>query len=45
MKSKVPKSTMLPENYQVRKEQMEFIQEAARALRSKEVFVGSARRR
>lgn len=39
---KVPKSTMLPENYQVRKEQMEFIQEAARALRGKEVLVGSA---
>jgi len=42
MRSKVPKSTILPENYQMRKEQMEFIQEAAKALRSKEVFVGSA---
>ncbi len=43
MKSKVPKRrSMLPENYQMRKEQMEFIQEATKALRSKEVFVGSA---
>jgi DNA excision repair protein ERCC-2 len=42
VKGRVPKSSMLPENYQIRKEQMEFIQEAAKALRNKEVFVGSA---
>jgi len=43
VKNKVPKRrSTLPENYQMRKEQMEFIQEATKALRNKEVFVGSA---
>lgn len=42
VKNKTQKRSMLPENYQVRKEQMEFVQEAVKALKSKEVFVGSA---
>ena len=33
---------MLPENYELRKGQTEFVQEAARALKNREVFVGSA---
>jgi DNA excision repair protein ERCC-2 len=33
---------MLPENYELRKGQTEFIQEATRALKNREVFVGSA---
>lgn len=33
---------MLPENYELRKCQTEFIQEATKALRDREVFVGSA---
>ena len=41
-KSKALKSAMLPENYQIRKGQMEFIQEAAKAIRNRQVFVGSA---
>ncbi len=32
----------LPENYEVRKEQMEFVQAATEALKSREVFFGSA---
>jgi DNA excision repair protein ERCC-2 len=32
----------LPENYEVRKEQMEFVQAAIEALKNKEVFFGSA---
>ena len=42
VKPKVPKSTVLPENYELRNGQMEFIQEAKRAIMSKEIFVGSA---
>ncbi|MGB8780108.1 MAG: hypothetical protein WCD81_05605, partial [Candidatus Bathyarchaeia archaeon] len=42
VKNNIPKRSMLPENYQIRKEQMEFVQEAVKALKSKEVFVGSA---
>jgi DNA excision repair protein ERCC-2 len=43
VKNKIPKrKSTLPENYQMRKEQMEFIQEATEALSRKEVFVGSA---
>lgn len=42
VKNKTQKRSMLPENYQVRKEQMEFVQEAVKALKSKEIFVGSA---
>jgi DNA excision repair protein ERCC-2 len=32
----------LPENYEVRKEQMEFVQAATEALKNREVFFGSA---
>jgi DNA excision repair protein ERCC-2 len=42
VKPKVPKSSVLPGNYEMRNGQMEFIQEAARAVRSREIFVGSA---
>jgi len=42
LKNKIPKRSMFPENYQIRKEQMEFIQEATKALKNKEIFVGSA---
>ncbi len=42
VKLKDTKSGVLPEDYEMRKGQMEFIQEAARAIRSKEIFVGSA---
>ena len=42
VKPKVPKSSVLPENYEMRKGQMEFIQEAKRAIMSKEIFIGSA---
>lgn len=41
-KPKVPKNSVLPENYEMRKGQMEFAQEAARAVKSREIFVGSA---
>jgi DNA excision repair protein ERCC-2 len=39
---KLPKKSMLPKNYEKRKGQAEFIQEAARAIQNKEIFVGSA---
>jgi len=42
VKPKVPKSSVLPENYEMRKGQMEFIQEVKRAIMSKEIFIGSA---
>lgn len=42
MKSKVQKSSVLPDNYELRNGQTEFIQEAKRAVLSKEIFVGSA---
>jgi DNA excision repair protein ERCC-2 len=42
VKSKVSEKGMLPENYELRKGQMEFIQEATEALKSKRVFMGSA---
>jgi DNA excision repair protein ERCC-2 len=39
---KIPKRGMLPENYEMRNGQVEFIQEVARAVKSREIFVGSA---
>jgi DNA excision repair protein ERCC-2 len=39
---KIQKKGILPDNYEIRKEQMEFIQEATKTLKNKEVFVGSA---
>jgi DNA excision repair protein ERCC-2 len=39
---KIPKRGMLPENYEMRNGQVEFIQEAVRAVKSREIFVGSA---
>jgi DNA excision repair protein ERCC-2 len=42
VKDKIQKGSMLPENYQMRKGQMDFVQEATEALKSREVFVGSA---
>ncbi len=42
VKPKDLESGALPENYEMRKGQMEFIQEAKRAIMSKEIFVGSA---
>jgi DNA excision repair protein ERCC-2 len=42
VKPKDPKSSVLPENYELRNGQMEFIQEAKKAIMSKEIFVGSA---
>jgi len=42
VRPKVPKSGVLPENYEMRNGQMEFVQEAARAVKSREIFVGSA---
>ena len=42
VRPKVPKSGVLPENYEMRNGQMQFIQEAARAVKSREIFVGSA---
>jgi len=42
VKPKIPKSGMLPENYEMRNSQTEFIQEAAKAVKSREIFVGSA---
>jgi DNA excision repair protein ERCC-2 len=42
VKPKVPKNGVLPENYEMRNGQMEFIQEAVRAVKSREIFVGSA---
>jgi DNA excision repair protein ERCC-2 len=42
VKPKVPKSGVLPENYEMRNGQMEFVQEAAKAVKSREIFVGSA---
>jgi DNA excision repair protein ERCC-2 len=41
-KNKAAKEGPLPENYQIRKGQIEFIHEATEALSRKEVFVGSA---
>jgi DNA excision repair protein ERCC-2 len=41
-RNKVQKGSLLPRHYEVRTEQIEFVQEATKALRSKEVFVGSA---
>jgi len=41
VKSKTSKS-ILPENYEMRKGQLEFIEEATKALKNKEVFFGSA---
>jgi DNA excision repair protein ERCC-2 len=42
VKPKVPKSGVLPENYEMRNGQMEFVKEAAKAVKSREIFVGSA---
>lgn len=42
VKSKVSEKGVLPENYELRKGQMEFIHEATEALKNKEVFMGSA---
>ena len=42
VKPNVPKSGVLPENYEMRNGQMEFVQEAAKAVKSREIFVGSA---
>ena len=42
VKSKIQMGSMLPGNYQVRKEQMDFVHEATEALKRREVFVGSA---
>jgi DNA excision repair protein ERCC-2 len=42
VKNKIQRGSMLPENYEMRKEQMDFVQEATKALKSREVFVGSA---
>src|SRR4030042_6605681 len=39
---KIQKKGILPDNYEIRKEQMEFIQEATKALKNREFFVGSA---
>lgn len=39
---KIQKKGVLPDNYEIRKEQMEFIQAATKTLKNKEVFVGSA---
>ena len=41
-KTHIQKGSLLPGNYEMRKEQMEFVEEATKALRSKEVFFGSA---
>jgi DNA excision repair protein ERCC-2 len=42
LKAKLQTSSTLPENYELRKGQTEFVQEATRALKNREVFVGSA---
>ena len=42
VKSRVSKEGVLPEDYELRKGQMEFVHEASEALRNKEVFMGSA---
>jgi len=42
LKANVRTSGVLPGNYELRKGQIEFIQEAAKAIKSREVFVGSA---
>jgi DNA excision repair protein ERCC-2 len=42
LKTMVPKSGVLPENYDMRNGQTEFIQEAKKAVMNKEIFVGSA---
>jgi len=42
VENKIQKGSMLPENYQMRKGQMDFVEEATKALKSREVFVGSA---
>jgi DNA-directed RNA polymerase subunit RPC12/RpoP len=36
------KGKLLPENYEARKEQIEFVQAATEAMKSREVFFGSA---
>jgi DNA excision repair protein ERCC-2 len=41
-KGKVPRSGVLPENYELRKGQLEFVQDAAKSVRAREVFLGSA---
>lgn len=42
VKGEAAKKGVLPKNYEVRKEQIEFINEATKALKSNEVFLGSA---
>jgi DNA excision repair protein ERCC-2 len=42
VKAKIPKGGVLPENYEMRNGQMEFIREAVRAVKSREIFFGSA---
>jgi len=42
VRGKVSELHRLPEDYEVRKEQMKFIEEASKALKSNKVFLGSA---
>jgi DNA excision repair protein ERCC-2 len=42
VKPKIPRRSLIPENYETRKGQMEFVHEAAEAVRCGEIFLGSA---
>ena len=42
VRAKASESNQLPEDYEARKGQMRFIEEASKAIKSNEVFLGSA---
>jgi len=42
VRGKVSEMEWLPKDYEVRKRQMEFIEEASKAIKNKEIFLGSA---